>query len=214
MRGPDQWDLVGHCERAFGLRLAPEDVARIDRFLDMLELWNRRLRLTGERDRSTLLRKHVVDGLACVPLIPSGARVLDVGTGAGFPGAVVACVRPDVATTLLDARQRPVSFLGEVIRAVPLPRTRAVAMRAEDAAGDPAMARQQDVVTSRAIRFDRFVRLAQPLLASGGRMVSMQTPTTDRSTANAAARNVGLELLDLRDYRLPDGEPRRLVILG
>lgn len=210
----DQRDLVDYCARAYGFSLGDPELARIARFLDVLETWNRRLRLTGDRDRRTLLRKHVADALACAPLVPAGGTFLDIGTGAGFPGAVVACVRPDVETTLLDARQRPVSFLGEVIRAVPLAGARAVVLRGEEAAADPTIAGRQHVVASRAVRFDRLAPLARPLLAAGGRLVSMQTPTVNRSLAEDVARRVGLHLLELRDYRLPDGEKRRLVVLG
>lgn len=209
----DQWDLVDFCHRSFGVELQPDDVGRIDRFLDLLEVWNRRLRLTGERDRRTLLRKHVADAIGCVALMPHGARLLDIGTGAGFPGAVVACVRADLQTTLLDAKQRPVSFLGEVIRNVPLPRASAVRMRAEDAGGS-SLAHRQDVVTSRAIRIELFVELAKPLLAPGGRAISMQATATDRARADAIAERAGMRVVAVHDYRLPDGEARRLVVIA
>lgn len=210
----DQWDLVDFCRRRFGVELQPEAMGRIGRFLDLLEVWNRRLRLTGERDRCTLLRKHVADAVRCVPLVPQGGSFLDIGTGAGFPGAVVACVRPDLQTTLLDAKQRPVSFLGEVIRGVPLTQARAVRLRAEEAADDATLARSQDLVTSRAIRIDQFVGLAKPLLAPGGRAISMQSQTTERAMADAVARRAGMRVVAVHDYGLPDGEPRRLVVMA
>jgi len=210
----DQWDLVDFCRRRFGVELQPEAMGRIGRFLDLLEVWNRRLRLTGERDRCTLLRKHVADAVRCVPLVPQGGSFLDIGTGAGFPGAVVACVRPDLQTTLLDAKQRPVSFLGEVIRGVPLTQARAVRLRAEEAADDATLARSQDLVTSRAIRIDQFVGLAEPLLAPGGRAISMQSQATERAVADAVARRAGMRVVAVHDYDLPDGEPRRLVVMA
>jgi 16S rRNA (guanine(527)-N(7))-methyltransferase RsmG len=201
------------CE-VHGLRLAPAAVARLGRFLDLLELWNRRLPLTGDRDRRTLVRKHVVDSLACVPLLPDAGSVLDVGTGAGFPGVVLGCVRPDLDVALLDSRERVASFLGEVTRAVPLPRARAVRLRVEDAAEHPDLAGKQALVTSRAIRVDRFLAWAAPLLASNGRALAMQTTHLDRATAEKGGARHGLRVVDLRDYRLPDGEPRRLVLFG
>jgi 16S rRNA (guanine527-N7)-methyltransferase len=210
----DRRALVAHCAGAFGTSLSEDDLRRLDRYLDLLDVWNPRLRLTGERDRSRLIRKHVADSLACVALVPEGGSLMDIGSGAGFPGGVVACVRPDADVTLLDARERPVSFLREAIRTVPLPRTRAVVARAEEAAADPALAGRQDVVTSRAIRFDVFARIGRPFVRPGGRLVAMQTPATNRAAADTVARSVGLTVLDLRDYRLPDGEARRLVVLG
>lgn len=211
MDEPDRALLSASAAR-FGVELAPAAIGRIERFLDELDRWNPRLRLTGERDRAVLLRHHVVDSLACAPLIRLGGRLLDVGTGAGFPGAVLACARPDAEVTLLDARQRPVSFLGEVIRNVPLERAMALAMRAEDAARDPARAGRFDVVTCRALRMPLFLRLAKPFLAPGGVAVSMQVPRVNRQEASSAAAAAGLRLVELRDYALPDGGPRRLVV--
>jgi 16S rRNA (guanine527-N7)-methyltransferase len=210
----DLRELAEYSRTAFGLVLDADACSRISRFLDLLEVWNRTQRLTGERDRRVLLGKHVADSLACAQLATDAGRVLDVGTGAGFPGAVIGCVRPDVAVTLLDSRERPISFLGEVIRSVPLARAGAVAMRAEDAARTPSMAGAYGLVTSRAVRLDRFLALAKPLLAPGGRIVSMQAPPTTEAMARSAAADAGVAFRELRDYRLPGGEPRRLAIFG
>ncbi len=207
--------ILGRCAEHFGFDLDVGALDRIGRFLDLLVVWNRRLRLTGERDVGTIIKKHVADSFACVPLMPADAgRVLDLGTGAGFPGAVVSCVRPQLTMTLLDARERPVSFLGEAIRSVPLPNARAVQMRAEEAALDRTIGHCQQVVTSRAVRMDLFLGLAKPLLGERGRAVSMQTPNTTETTAQTVAAAHGLSLLDVRDYELPDGEPRRLLLFG
>jgi 16S rRNA (guanine527-N7)-methyltransferase len=197
---------------AFGTGLDREAASRIGRYLELLETWNRRLRLTGERDRSTLIRKHIADALACAPWLPQTGSMLDLGTGAGFPGVILACLDPDASATLLDSRQRPASFLNEVVRSLPLPCARVVVMRAEDAAHDPTIAGRQDVVTSRATRMDDVLRLAKPLIATGGRVISMQTPKTERAIAETCVRRHGYGSVELRDYRLPDGEPRRLII--
>jgi 16S rRNA (guanine527-N7)-methyltransferase len=195
-----------------GFSLTPDAISRIDRFIDTLELWNHRLRLTGEQNREQLISHHVADALACVPLLPEAGEVLDLGTGAGFPGVVLACVRPDLTVTLLDSRQRPVSFLNEVIRVADLPAARTMLLRAEDAARDKRLAGRQTLVTSRAIRPDTFFPLAKPLLTSGGLAVSMQTPAVSPETIRAMVAPLGLQLIELRDYRLPDGDPRRLVV--
>jgi 16S rRNA (guanine527-N7)-methyltransferase len=204
--------LESWCLNELGRGLERSASTRIGRFLDLLGVWNRRLRLTGERDATTLVRKHVADSLACTSILPDAGDALDIGTGAGFPGVVLACVQPDVDWTLLDARQRPVSFLNEVIRGVPLERVRALAMRAEAAATEPTIAGRQRLVTSRAIRMQEFLRLARPLLAPGGCAVSMQTQKVDRDDLDQIVRREGYGASEVMDYRLPDGEPRRLVI--
>jgi 16S rRNA (guanine527-N7)-methyltransferase len=212
--GIDLRQLAEYSRTAFGLALDADACGRIERYLDLLEVWNRTQRLTGERDRRVLLGKHVADSLACAAVPRDGERVLDIGTGAGFPGAVIGCVRPDVDVTLLDSRERPISFLGEVIRSIPLARVEAAAMRAQDAARTPSMAGAYGLVTCRAVRLDQVLRLAKPLLSPGGRIVSMQAPPTTEAIARSAADQAGIIFRELRDYRLPGGEPRRLVIFG
>lgn len=214
MRDVDRSILVEFAKDVAGIDLSDRDVARIDAYLDLLAVWNDRLRLTGERERSVLVRKHVADAIACLPLLPPSASFLDLGTGGGLPGAIIACLRPDLETTLLDARQRSISFLNEVVRAIPLERTCAVAMRAEDAAEDPSIAGRIDVVVARALRMDQVFELAPPLLAPDGRVISMQTIATTAAKAAESAKRHGLRLVETRDYRLPDGDERRLVVVA
>ena len=214
MAETDLRELADYSQTAFGLELDADACRRIARFLDLLETWNRTQRLTGDRDRRVLLGKHVADSLACAALPSPGERVLDIGTGAGFPGAVIGCVRPDVDVTLLDSRERSVSFLAEVIRSVPLTQVEAVAMRAQDAARTHSMAGAYGLVTSRAVRLDQVLPPAKLLLSPGGRIVSMQAPPTTEAVARSAADKAGVAFRELRDYRLPGGDPRRLVIFG
>jgi len=194
--------------RELGVELDPDTVGRLDRFLGLLEVWNRRIRLTGERDRKRLIEKHLIDSLAPVAHLPAHGTVVDIGSGAGFPGIILACVRPDLDVALVESRRRPTSFLREVIRTIPLPATRAFESRAEEAVQNPALSRRAAVVIARAIPLDAFLGLAAPLLAPRGQAIAMQTPRT----ARAAASGHGLELARRRDYRLPGGAPRTLLV--
>lgn len=206
------WEAVARFASSLGVELPADARFRIDRFLELLLHWNVRLRLTGERDPSALLTKHVADSLTCIPLLPPGAAVLDLGTGAGFPGLVIACVRRDLRVTLLDSRARSTSFVGEVVRTLALDGTRAALMRAEDAAFDPDVARRQRVVVSRAVRMEVVFGLAAPLLDAPGICVSMQSAKVSVETATGAVAQAGLELAAVLGYELPGSDPRRLVV--
>jgi 16S rRNA (guanine527-N7)-methyltransferase len=196
-----------------GVDLPPDAVERLDRYLGLLMVWNRRLRLTGARDVDTLIRKHVVDSLALLPFLPAVGPVADVGSGAGFPGIVIACLRPSLEIALIEPRRRAASFLHEVIRSLPLPQAHVVEMRAEDAARDVALCARCRAVMSRAIRLDRFLPLARPLLAADGVVLALQTPATVPPGGPLGA-GLRLEVRETRDYTLSGGERRRLAVLA
>jgi 16S rRNA (guanine527-N7)-methyltransferase len=197
-----------------GVALDAGAIERLGRFIELLTTWNRRIRLTGDRNPRILVRKHVVDSLAVVPELPSSGLVIDVGSGGGFPGIVLGCARPDLALRLIEPRRRPTSFLSEAIRAIPLPEAKALEMRAEDATADPSLARHAQVIVSRALRLDVLLAVGIPLLATGGVIVAMQTPSSTARDVRDPAGEVGVELLRSREYRLPDGEARRLLIFA
>jgi 16S rRNA (guanine527-N7)-methyltransferase len=196
----------------FGARIDAEAAARIVRFLDLLTTWNRQLHLTGERDPDVLLRRHALDSLACVPFLPEKGSVLDLGTGAGFPGIILACARPDLDIILLDSRRRPISFLSEAVRTLGLEHAKPRLERAELAAADKRIAGRQRLVTSRAMRIGQFLELAAPLLSPDGVAVSMQTPRTSAEESAIDADRARLALVRTSDYELAPGEWRRLVI--
>jgi len=197
-----------------GATVDPATLDRLGRFIDLLVVWNRRFGLTGDRDRSLLVRKHLVDALAVVAELPRSGMVTDLGSGAGFPGIVLGCARPDLTIRLIEPRRRPASFLSEAIRTIPLTAAQALEIRGQDAASDPALRGNSARVVSRALRLEILVRLAQPLLAPSGEVIAMQTPATDEATARGIAHSSGLVLLRMRDYRLPGGESRRLLFFG
>ena len=207
----DQTDFLHLRTAAWGIRLEEEAITRLARFFELLAAWNRHLRLVGERDLDLIVRKHGLDSLAPARYLPPSGLTVDIGSGGGFPGIVLGCVRPDIELVLLDSRRRPVSFLREVVRNVPLPKATAVQVRAESAAHDASLASRARVVIGRGLRVDIFLRLARPLLGPEGIAITMQTPRAGTVAAGAARRS-GMRLTDLFDYQLAPGEARRLLV--
>jgi 16S rRNA (guanine527-N7)-methyltransferase len=193
--------------------LGPDAIGRLGCFLRLLQKWNRRINVVSARDSSRLLTKHTIDSLAPVPHLPGAGRVIDLGSGAGFPGIVIACVRPDLHVVLVEARRRRTSFLREVIRAAGLQHASAPGIRAEDLAGDPVIRGSAAVVVGRGLRLDAFLALGSPFLEAGGRMIAMQASARlDIIRTLAASHRLRLE--SVSHYRLPEGEDRVLVIFG
>jgi 16S rRNA (guanine527-N7)-methyltransferase len=189
-----------------GITVRDDAAERILRHLALLDTWNRRFHLTGEREHATLLSKHAVDSLTPSLMLPTTGSVIDIGSGAGFPGIILSCLRPDLDVVLIEPRRRPCSFLAESIRSIPLPRARVVEARAEETIAD--LGQSAAVVVCRALRLDVFLALAAPLLRPDGSVIAMQTPRAD---GHEGVR-LGLRVAEIHDYSLPDGaESRRLL---
>lgn len=190
----------------------------------LLAVWNRKVNLTAITDPREVAVKHFVDSLAPVPWLPHGATVLDIGSGAGFPGIPVKVVRPDLRVVLVDAVRKKVSFLQQVIRSLELTGISARHARAEALAGEPEMAGAFDVVICRALsELADFVALASPLMAPGGLAAALKGRVSrdelDRGRDAAARMPRSFEpesrhsfRLRVHRYRLPVlGAERNLV---
>jgi 16S rRNA (guanine527-N7)-methyltransferase len=152
----------------------PSIESQLDRYLELLAFWNQRINLTSVRDPEGIREKHFADSLALVPHVPPEARTLvDVGSGAGFPGAVVALARPDLAVTLVESNRKKTAFLETIRRELPIPNVTVAAARLE--AFLPAHRRGFDVAVSRAT-WDllEWLALAPDLVRSGGLVLAME----------------------------------------
>ena len=148
-----------------GVVVSRETVGRLARYIELLERWQRRINLVGGSTLADAWRRHMLDSAQLVPLLPSDARSLvDLGTGAGFPGLVLAAHRPDLAVRLIEADARKAAFLHEVARMLGLGNVTISIGRIEQLPASP-----HDVVTSRALApLGQLCTWAAPWLASTG----------------------------------------------
>ncbi len=155
---------------AMDLNLSLAAVSKFDILVELLAKWNRVYNLTARRNEDTWVSHHLLDSLSIVPLLPSG-RMIDVGSGAGFPGLPIAVADPDRDIVLLDSSQKKSAFLRHAVTEMQLNNVSVETIRVE--AFKPA--RAFDIVISRAFSsLEEFVRLAGHLCASGGRLLSMK----------------------------------------
>ena len=148
--------------------------AAADALIDYIELlarWNRAYNLTAVRDPEAMVTRHLLDSLAVLPHLPDCPRLLDIGSGPGIPGMILAICRPDSEVTLVDSNLKMTRFAAAARRALDLPNVevrRERVERIESAAGYPC-------IISRAFAsLADFVRLAAPLLAEHGRLFAMK----------------------------------------
>jgi 16S rRNA (guanine527-N7)-methyltransferase len=155
----------------FGVTLSGSDAARLLRLLDELDDWNQRMNLTAIRERSQQITKHLLDSLSLQPHLGDARRILDVGTGAGFPGLPLALVNRERRFTLLDSTAKKLKFVEHAAQALQLDNVETVHARAESFHPKERF----DRVVSRAVGpTATFVEWAGHLCVGGGRLLAMK----------------------------------------
>ena len=139
--------------KACGIPFDPELPEKLLRYHALLMDWNTRMDLTAVTDEAEMMDRHYVDSLMALRfgLIPRKGRIIDVGTGAGFPGMPLALACPDVQVTLMDAQQKRLTFLQAVIDELQVRNVTLVHSRAEDGARLPLHREQYDLAVARAV---------------------------------------------------------------
>jgi len=171
-----------------------EVAARLGRYLDELYLWNRRINLTAvPRAQADSRHTGEVRRLLAVAEPAHGARVIDIGTGGGVPGLVMAILRPDLVLTLVESDRRKAGFLLHAAAVCACARVTVVSRRAEEVGRDPAHRGRYDMAVSRATAAaPALCELALPLLRSGGRLLALVADAeADARTAAVAASACG-----------------------
>jgi 16S rRNA (guanine527-N7)-methyltransferase len=193
--------------RALALDLDEAQLAKLVAHLDLLDDWNSRMNLTAIRDRPSQLTKHLLDSLTVLPYL-EGARIADVGSGAGFPGIPLAIVEPDRHFTLIESTGKKCRFLEHVRDTLELKNVEVVQSRAETYKPDVRF----DTVLARAVGpVVDLVKVAGSLVVGGGRLLAMKGRYPE---AELAAKLNGWKVAAVHPLTVPGlGEERHLVEL-
>ena len=163
-------ELLTAGTQALGIDLAHSDREQVFLLLDVLDRWNRTYNLTGIRDRAEQIRRHILDSFSIQPYV-YGRRVLDVGTGAGFPGLPLALINRHREFVLLDANAKKIRFVRHAIMTLKLANVQPEHDRVEDYASDALF----DTIMTRAFSsLGQIVEHCGHLLAPGGRILAMK----------------------------------------
>jgi 16S rRNA (guanine527-N7)-methyltransferase len=193
--------------RALALDLDEAQLAKLVAHLDLLDDWNSRMNLTAIRDRPSQLTKHLLDSLSVLPYL-EGARIADVGSGAGFPGIPLAIVEPHRHFTLIESTGKKCRFLEHVRDALELKNVEVVQSRAESYKPEVRF----DTVLARAVGpVADLVKAAGLLVVGGGRLLAMKGRYPE---AELAAKLNGWKVAAVHPLTVPGlGEERHLVEL-
>ena len=182
-----------------GQRLPDGAARKMARLLTELERWNARINLTAIRESAAMVSGHVLDSLAVRPFV-KGPRVIDVGTGAGFPGLPLAIAEPELDVELLDSSARKIAFVRHMIAELGLKNAAAVQSRAEDY----APAERFDTVLGRALTSTiQLTELAGHLLADDGVILALKGKYPDAELEQLVHRQRA-DLPDSWDYSVTE----------
>ncbi len=202
---------------AAAIELSPEQVEAFTVYNALLVSWNEKINLTAITDPQEVAVKHVIDSLSCydAAVFPAGCAVVDVGTGAGFPGLPLKIYRPDIRLTLLDSLNKRLVFLGEVVGRLGLSGVELVHARAEEAGRRKDRRERYGVATSRAVaRLNALAELCLPLVAVGGCFVALKGAQYQEEIdeARRAVTLLGGRIETVKKVRLPGLDDSRAVI--
>jgi len=200
--------------KELGVTVSESDIQALELFTAELLKWNRTVNLTSITKHDEIAVKHLLDSRMVSEHIQDGDLVLDIGSGAGIPAIPLKIFRPEVNVVSVDAVGKKILFQRHAARVLKLEKFEALHDRVENLYS--TYARRFDVIISRAFtRLDRFVNIAHPLLAVGGRMISMKGPAApdEIKAAEGTLHDLGFEISCHCPYSLPFGQGERSLII-
>ncbi len=208
--------LLLNSANALGVRLMPAQTDAFQTYLELLLEWNKKMNLTAITDPREVCIKHFVDSLTVLDAVEpkTNAKVLDVGSGAGFPGIPLKIAREDIQLTIIDSLQKRLTFLQEVLDKTHLS-AELLHGRAEDFGREKNLRVKFDVVTARAVApLNLLCEYCMPFVKKKGFFVAMKGPNykEELEAAQHAIDVLGCELVGVKEFMLMDGSTRNLLL--
>ena len=198
-----------------GVEIDADITAQFSTHASELIKWNRKINLTTITRPKDLAVNHFLDSLAPARFISENARMLDIGSGGGFPGIPLKILKPPLSVMLIDGTRKKVNFLKNVLRILKLKGIEAHQIRAENLLEDPTFVESFDVIISRAVSsLEHFVKMALPLLAKLGSIMAMKGKVNQKELdAIRSEFLVDRYSLEVQNYKLPSIEALRSIII-
>lgn len=199
----------------YDIAVSNAQIEQLDTYARMLVEWNERMNLTSITEPEEIETKHFLDCMLAAQLCRAGERVADVGTGAGFPGLVMKIMQPEIEITLIDSLDKRLTFLSEVGRELGLGMNY-IHARAEDAGHADGLREAFSATTARAVApLNVLSEYCLPLTAVGGRLIAMKgrSAADEVECARAAIELLGGRIAEEREFTLPDGSERQIIII-
>ncbi len=202
--------------KALEIELEDKKQEQFYHYMELLQKWNENINLTAITEPEEVLQKHFIDSLTIMPYIKNNEKVIDVGTGAGFPGIPLKIAKEEVEVILLDALNKRLNFLNEVIQELELSTIETVHLRAEEAGRNKDLREKFDVSVSRAVApLSVLVEYLLPLVKVNGKCICMKGSNVEEEIRNSkkAIEILGGNIEKIEEFTLPNSDIKRNIII-
>ena len=189
---------------------------QFEEYMKLLLEWNQKMNLTAITDEDDIILKHFVDSLTISNYIKAGESIVDVGTGAGFPGIPLKIARDDINVTLVDSLNKRILFLNEVIQKLELQKIETLHFRAEEFGQNKKFRESFDVATSRAVaNLSTLVEYLLPLVKVGGVCICMKGSEIKDELDNSkrAIQILGGKIERIEEFTLSESDIKRNIVI-
>ncbi len=209
-------EIVKNGASELGLDIADDKLKKLSLYAKLLVEWNEKINLTAITDDEGIAIKHFLDSLTPLLTGKVGESVIDVGTGAGFPGLVLKILKPDMKLTLLDSLNKRINFLNEVSSSLELEDIFTVHMRAEDGGQNARYREKFDTAVSRAVaNLKVLAEYTLPFVKVGGYFLALKGPAqeSELNDAKRAISILGGEVESVFDAKIPFSDLNHKIII-
>lgn len=207
--------MISYAEK-MNLMFSEEQLSKFYKYMNLLIEWNKKINLTAIVKPEEIILKHFIDSLTINSYIDEKQKLVDVGTGAGFPGIPIKIYRPDLKVVLVDALNKRINFLNEVIEKLELRNIETVHSRIEDFGKNTKYRESFDIVTARAVaNLSVLSEYLLPLANIGGKCICMKGNEVSEECDNGkkAIHILGGKILNIDSFKLPDSDISRNIIV-
>lgn len=188
------------------------------KYKDLLKEWNEKINLTAITEDEDIIKKHFID---CIKIfkfreLHNLRNIIDVGTGAGFPGLPIKIVKPEIKVTLLDSLNKRINFLNEVVRELNLKDVETIHSRAEDGARQKNLRENFDAVVSRAVaNMQVLSEFCLPYVKVGGYLIALKGPAIEEEISNAksAIATLGGKIEEIIPVEIEDTDLKHNLVV-
>ena len=198
------------------MNISEKEANQFNKYMQLLLEWNEKINLTAITEKDQIILKHFIDSISILKYINDNDKVIDIGTGAGFPGIPIKIMNETLDITLVDSLNKRVNFLNEIIQSLELDKIQAIHARAEELGRNKKHREVYDIAVSRAVaNLSTLLEYLMPFVKVGGICICMKGPNIEEELKNAenAIVELGGSLEKVDNFYLPNSDIERNIII-